>query len=479
MTMTSTAPVSSAPDSMPLTISAAGEALRAGTLTAVALIQKTIERANLLDEALGTYIVRTDERALEAAAQADADFAAGRDKGPLQGIPLGIKDIIATSEAPTTAQSLVLDPSFGDFGDAPVVARLKAAGAVLTGKTTTMEYAVGMPDPDKPFPVPRNPYSLEHWPGGSSSGTGSGVAAGLFLGGLGTDTGGSIRMPAAWCGISGLKQTFGRVPKSGVVPLGFSYDHVGPMTRSARDCAVMLSVMAGLDESDACSVDVPVPDYVEALTGDIEGLRIGVDLSYLESSLCDLSNAELVHAAIAVLKDAGASVVNAPLPLRDELKTSTMSGLLAEAFAYHRKDLQTRWFDYAAETRMSIGSAALFSAGDFVQIQRVRRAGVKAVAEMFGRIDVHLTPTALTGALRLDDQDFGRYIDLVNTPYWNSVGYPTISIPMGLTAEGLPVGLQLASRPFEESTVLRVADAFQCRTNHHLMESAIVLEVLK
>ena len=188
-----------------------------------------------------------DASALDEARQADADFANGIDRGPLQGIPLGIKDIIATDNAPTTAQSLVLDPTWGDQGDAPVVARLRAAGAVITGKTSTMEFATGLPDADKPFPVPRNPWNTDHWPGGSSSGTGAGVAAGLFLGGLGTDTGGSIRGPAAYCAISGLKPTFGRVPKSGCVPLGYSLDHIGPMARSARDCAAMLQIIAGYD----------------------------------------------------------------------------------------------------------------------------------------------------------------------------------------------------------------------------------------
>jgi aspartyl-tRNA(Asn)/glutamyl-tRNA(Gln) amidotransferase subunit A len=341
-----------------------------------------------------------------------------------------------------------------------------------------MEYAVGMPDPEKPFPIPHNPFSLAHWPGGSSSGTGSGVAAGLFLGGLGTDTGGSIRMPAAWCGISGLKQTFGRVPKSGMVPLGYSFDNVGPMTRSARDCAIMLAVLAGYDESDACSVDAPVDDYVSALTGSVQGMRIGVDLSYLDSPLCDSDNAALTRAAVEIFANAGAIIVDAPLPMRSEVTTATMSGLASEAFAYHMKDLQSRWSDYGAETRMAIGSAALITAADYVQMQRVRRTAVKAVAEMFTNIDVHLTPTALTGALRLDSQDFGGYIDVVNTPYWNGVGNPAISIPMGMTSEGLPVGLQLAGRPFEESTVLRAADAFQQFTDHHLAEPAVIMEVL-
>lgn len=470
--------VSEAADRLPLTITAAARALRDGSITSRQLTEKTIARADALDETLGVYLVRLDEAALEAADRADEQLARGNDLGPLLGIPLGIKDIIATADAPTTAQSLVLAPGFGGGEDAPVVARLRAAGAVLTGKVTTMEFAVGMPDPTKPFPVPRNPFHTDHWTGGSSSGTGGGVAAGMFLGGLGTDTGGSIRMPSAWCGISGLKQTFGRVPKSRIVPLGFSYDHVGPMTRTAYDCGLMLNVLAGHDESDACSVDRPVDDYVARLDGEVSGLRVGVDLSFLDSPLCDPATAECTRRAIDILQDAGAAITDAPLPYREELKNATMLGFVMESFAYHHKDLQTRWEDYGAETRLSIGTGALFSSGDYVQMQRVRRAAVRAMERMFGHVDVHLTPTAMTGGLEIATQDFEKYIDVVNTGYWNGVGYPAISIPMGQDAKGLPLGLQLAGRPFEETTVLRIADAFQRRTDHHLAEPAIVKERL-
>src|SRR5882757_9881193 len=240
---------------LPLTLTEAAAALRAGTTTSR----------------------RLDELALATADAADAELAAGVDRGPLQGIPFGVKDILAMAEGPTTAQSDVLDPAWGAGRDAPVVARLKAAGAVLTGKTSTMEFAIGMPDGSKDFPVPRNPWNPATWPGGSSSGTGAGVAAGMFYAGLGTDTGGSIRIPAAFCGITGLMPTFGRVPKSGCVPLGYSLDHIGPMARSAEDCALMLQAMVGHDASDVTSLDVPVPDYLAALTGDLTGVRIGVD----------------------------------------------------------------------------------------------------------------------------------------------------------------------------------------------------------
>jgi aspartyl-tRNA(Asn)/glutamyl-tRNA(Gln) amidotransferase subunit A len=476
-TQTVSTAVSAAGDELPLTITAAAAALRDGSLTAVELLAKVTARTDALDGALGTYIVRTDEAALAAATQADADFAAGLDKGVLQGIPLGIKDIISTSDAPATAQSLILRSEFADQGDAVVVQRLRAAGAVLTGKLTTMEYAIGVPDPSKGFPTPRNAFDLDRWPGGSSSGTGNGVAAGMFLGGLGTDTGGSIRMPAAWSNITGMKQTFGRVPKSGCVPLGFSYDHIGPMTRSVRDAAAMLAVLAGHDESDACSVDRPVDDYVGALTGDIEGLRIGVDYSSLDHPICDPEVAALTRAAVGVFADAGAIVTEMTLPLWDELTTATLAGFLSEAVAYHRGDLAARWDDYGYGTRMAIGTSLMMTAADYVQAQRVRRVAVQAVTELFDRFDVLITPTCAVPPPRLDGLSFGSLRGAILTGYWNGTGSPAMSIPMGLTSGG-PVGLQLAGRPFDEATVFRAGDAFQQRTTHHLAESAHVLQIL-
>ncbi len=476
---TSQPDLSAAPDGLPLTITAAAAALRSGALTSVELTQAVLARADKLDSKLGTYITRMDETALEAAAAADAELAAGTDRGVLHGIPLGIKDIIATDGAPTTSQSLIMDPAFGEMGDAPVVARLRAAGGVVVGKATTMEYAIGEPDPSKGFPTPRNPFDPAHWTGGSSSGTGNGVAAGLFLGGLGTDTGGSVRLPAAWCGISGLKQTFGRVPKYGCAPLGLSYDHIGPMTRSARDCAHMLTVMAGHDPRDATSVDVPVGDYLTGLDGDLTGLRIGVDLSLLDLPFVDPDLAALARAAVPVLADAGATLVDVSLPLYAELTMATMAGFLAEAFMYHRGDMQKRWTDYGKPTRKAVGQGMFVTGADYVQMQRVRRVGVRLMAELMSDVDLVVNPTTLVFAPQLDGMNFfDNEVGAICTPYWNALGLPAMSIPMGSSPGGLPAGLQLAGRPFDEATVLKAADAFQLRTTFHLTESAFVKETL-
>jgi aspartyl-tRNA(Asn)/glutamyl-tRNA(Gln) amidotransferase subunit A len=479
MTATTKAPaareLSSAPDQLPLTITAAAEALRDGSMTAVELLRKVQARADALDGSLGVFVARTDEAALTAATTADAERAQGRDRGLLHGIPLGVKDIISTLDAPSTAQSRILRAEFGAQGDAPVVARLREAGAVITGKSTTSEFACGMPDDSKGFPRPRNPFDPAFWTGGSSAGTGGGVAAGFFLGGLGTDTGGSIRLPAAWCGISGIKPTFGRVPKSGCVPLGFSYDNIGPMARSARDCAVMLGVLAGYDASDASCVDRPVDDYAAALTGSVEGLRVAVDVSGLDSSVCHPDVAALTARAIDVFRDLGARIEEITLPLATELETATMVGLFAEAFAYHRADLRDSWSDYGRSARRVLGSGAMLTAADYVQMQRVRRVALRQLDALFAGVDIVVNPTCLIPATTGDETSYEGLAGTILTPYWNAVGFPAMSIPMGRTADGLPVGLQLAGRPFEEATVLRAADAFQQITDHHLAEATPVL----
>ncbi|MBO0877007.1 MAG: amidase [Pseudonocardia sp.] len=452
---------------MYLTITEAAAALRAGETTSVALTEAAYALADGHDEKLGVYLSRFDDTALAAAERADTELASGRDRGPLHGIPLGIKDIIATDEGETTAQSLILDRSWGAMGDAPVVARLRAAGAVITGKTSTMEFAIGIPDPDKPFPIPRNPWNPEHYPGGSSSGTGGGVAAGMFLGGLGTDTGGSIRYPATSCGITGLKQTFGRVPKYGCVPLGYSYDHIGPLARSAQDCAAMLAVLAGHDPRDATSVDRPVDDYTSGLTGSLEGVRIGVDPLLECSTLTVPELSGVLDAAVAELRVAGATVTPVELPLYHELTATTMIGISAEAYAYHRPDLRTRWNDYGAGTRMAVCAGALFPAGDYVQAQRVRRLGQRKISELFGDVDLIVTPTSARGAAKLEKLAFDDIIDALHTPYWNALGNPAMSVPMGFTTDGLPLGMQIIGRPFEEAAVLAAGHAYQQRTNWH------------
>jgi len=462
----------------PLTIAEAGALLRANRLSSVELTEESFARADRLDTQLGTYLFRCNEAAMEAARQADKDFRVGKDRGPLQGIPLAVKDIFSTADSPTTAQSLVLDPAWGKRGDATVVARLRQAGAVLTGKTSTMEFAIGLPDPAKPFPVPRNPWLTSAWAGGSSSGTANGVAAGIFFGGLGTDTGGSIRMPSALCGVTGLKPTFGRVPKSGCVPLASSLDHVGPIARTARDCALLLNVMAGHDPSDDCSVDIAVPDYTKTFTGSVKGLRIGIDrVLYSRTPFVDPSTVACLEEAIETLARAGAEVVEVSLGLWDVVNEATLVTTFAELFNYHRVNLQRQWEDYGVYTRATIAMGAFYTAADYVQSQLVRRAGRREVLDLLQSVDVIVGLTVGAGAPPVEGLDFASALMLPQfTVVWDGLGFPTASVPIGFTDAGLPVGMQVSAGPWDEARVLALGDAYQQLTDWHRAVPTMAIE---
>jgi aspartyl-tRNA(Asn)/glutamyl-tRNA(Gln) amidotransferase subunit A len=456
---------------IPLTAAEAAVMLRSGALTSVALTQAVIARADAMDPDLGSYVTRFDDAALAAAARADADFAAGLDRGPFHGIPVGVKDILAMAEGPTTANSLVLDRAWGAGKDAPVVTRLKQAGVVITGKTTTSEFACGSPDPTKPFAVPRNPWNLEHSPAGSSAGSGNGVAAGLFLAAVGTDTGGSIRSPASVNGITGLKPTFGLVPKSGCVPLGYSLDHIGPMARTARDCAALLTIMAGFDPSDECCADVPVRDFAAGLDGTLSGVRVGVERAHHFPDDADPALAGCFEAAVDALVSRGATAVEVVLPYYQEMRAALMATMLPEALAYHREDLQLRWPDYYAATRVNLSFGALVSANDYVQAQRVRRLTKRRLAELFTTVDLVVTPTSIVPAARIADVPgtiITRLLRTSCTSYWNLMGQPALAVPMGFNGADLPLSLQIAGRPFEDALVLRAGDAYQAASDWHL-----------
>lgn len=446
-------------------------ALQKGAVSSVELVRRALETADRTD-VLGVFVSRFNRQALEAAADADAARASGS-TAPLLGIPVGVKDILSTHEGETTAQSLVLDRAWGR-GDAACVARLRAAGAVVMGKTTTMEFAFGTPDATKPFPIPRNPWSPSRWTGGSSSGSAAGVAAGIFPAALGTDTGASVRMPAALCGVTGLKPTFGLVPKSGCVPLAYSLDHVGPLARSAEDCALLLQIMAGHDPKDPASADRAVPKLHKQLDRDLCGLRIGVDGLSRFSGPEEAPELEQLFAGfVAALRAAGAEPIPVELPFYGELSAACALTILSEALAYHTPDVRRRWHDYSASTRVGLALGAFLGAGDYVQAQRVRRAVNSDVSKLFERVDLIATPTVSRPAPLLEDAPayvasfFGATELAFHTGYWNATGNPAISVPIGFTAGGLPLAGQLIGRPFQDGTVLGAAAAFQRVTDWH------------
>ena len=440
-----------------LTLSEAAQRVRDGELTSTELMRRAIEVADSHDAALGVFLARFTETALDAARHADTAVATGVPLGPLHGVPVGVKDILATREGPTTAQSNAWDPEWGR-GDATAVARLRAAGAIVVGKTTTMEFAYGVPARTDPFPLPANPWNPGTWPGGSSSGTGAGTAAGMMLGGLGTDTAGSVRVPAAMCGITGLKPTFGLVPVDGCIPLAFSADHIGPMARTVEDCGLLLDVLA----------DRPVRDG--APSGRLDGVRIGVDrLAPVTDGGGDPSVPGLLDAALAALAGLGADVVEVRLPLYRELTDAVFLSVAAERLAYHQPWLAQRWSTYGRSARLGMARGAYYSAADYVQAQRVRRVGQERLAGVFADVDAVVTPTASIAAPPLEgiEDCLASWKQLVHTTYWNATGNPAMSVPMGGTADGMPIGLQIAGTPGDEQAVLRIGEAYQRATDWH------------
>ena len=455
---------------MPITIKDAAAALRAGTVTSAELTKVHLDKIAALNPTLGAFITVMPEIAMAEAAAADAMFASGVDKGPLQGIPMAAKDIIATKTAPTTANSVVLDPKWGEGYDAAVVEKLRDAGAVFVGKTVLSEFANGAPDPAKPFPMPQNPWDLPRTAAGSSSGTGIAIASGLVLGGLGTDTGGSTRGPSSVNGGTGMKQTFGRVSKFGCVPLGYSLDGINPMARTAYDCALILQVIAGYDPKDPTTVDVPVPDYVAALTGDVKGVKIGVPMEYFfDSPQLDPEVRAAVLAAVEVLKGAGAIVTEVTVPHAAEAKDANTIIIASEAGAYHRLDLQSQFDQYGRFTSESITRSVLFSGADYVQAQRFRSYFKKAVAAVMEPLDVLITPTSIGTATLRAEMSPGKMLESPGfTGQWNLTGLPALAIPTGLSSNTLPMSMQIIGKPFAEATVLAVGDAYQRLTTHHL-----------
>lgn len=457
---------------LPLTIKDAAIAFRECTLTSVALTEGLLARADELDSQLGIYITRMDETALAAAARADANFENGVDLGPLQGIPVGLKDILSTDDAPTTAQSMAMDPNWGKQGDGPAVRRLREAGAVIIGKNTTNEFASGQSDPAKPFPVAKNPWNVLHTPGGSSSGTGAGVAAGFFLGGVGTDTGGSVRWPAAANGVSGMKGTYGLVPRSGCTYNGFSLDHIGPLARTAWDCAALLEIMAGFDATDPASANVVKPDYTGGLDGNLAGLRVGV-LRMGNSDAPDTSPEvrAAFEDALGVFTNAGAYVSDVEIRYFDEIIAANWVNNCAEKSGIYVDRYRKQWDDWGRYARVGLGAFGLFlSPSDFVQSLKVRTWAKKQFDRLMLDYDVILTPSTKGPAGLAADmgylKGFGHGILL--TALWSFIGYPAISVPMGLASNGLPLSLQIAGKPFDDAGVLHAADAYQQLTNFHL-----------
>jgi aspartyl-tRNA(Asn)/glutamyl-tRNA(Gln) amidotransferase subunit A len=448
-----------------LTIAEAGALIGKREISPVELVESCLDRIDRFDGRLHSFIRVLREPALAAARTAEAEIIAGNYRGPLHGIPIGLKDIYETEGVPTTGHSNILIDHVPQQ-DATSVRRLAEAGAIMLGKLATHEFALGGPSFDLPWPPARNPWDTNRFTGGSSSGTGAAVAAGLVLGGTGSDTGGSIRGPAALCGLAGLKPSYGRISRAGILPLAFSLDHAGPMAWTAEDCAIMLQAMAGYDPADPASADRHVPDYRGALSQEVKGLRIGLIRHFYEDdNPADQATREAIAAAVKVFEELGCSVRELRLsPLAEWVACGVMI-MLSEAYAIHQQTLSERFGDYGEMFRDRMALAALISGGDYVQAVRRRRELTAEFATAIADLDLALTAAAPGEAPAIDAVGkFATFERPMLTMPFNVTGTPAMSVCCGYSTAGLPLAFQLAGKPFDEVTVLRAAHAYEQAT---------------
>ena len=439
----------------------ASAAIAAGTLSPVALTEAALARIAALDPKLNAFITITADRARRAAAAAEAEIKAGKRRGPLHGIPYALKDIYNVAGVRTTAHSKLLIDNVPSE-DATSTAKLEAAGMVLLGKLSTHEFARGGPTDALPFPNAKNPWNTAHFAGGSSSGSGVAVAAGMVGLAMGSDTAGSIRLPATFCGIVGLKPTYGVISRRGVVPLSFTLDHAGPLTRSVEDCALAMQALAGHDPGDPGSAREAVPDYIANLRKGVAGLTIGRARAYDEEAGVNAEVMAALDAAAAQWQALGARIIDVKLPSKRRMDAATQTILLAEGFAIHGEWLRTRPQDYGRVTRERLMMGAFVSGADYVQAQRLRRMLTAEVDAVLAGCDAILCAGNPTTAPRLVDVDEGpfRKSHPITGPF-NASGHPALALPCGFGASGLPLGLQLVGRNYGEAMLFRIAHAYE------------------
>jgi aspartyl-tRNA(Asn)/glutamyl-tRNA(Gln) amidotransferase subunit A len=441
----------------------------------VDLVRAHLDRIAALDGKLRAFITVMADSALEAARAAEAAVMRREALGPLHGVPVGLKDLYCTRGVVTTGGSRILR-DWVPTEDATVVTRLVAAGGIVLGKLNMHEFAYGPEGLNVHYGTSWNPWdpATHRICGGSSSGSGAAVAAGLCPGALGSDTGGSIRIPSSLCGLTGIKPTYGRVSRAGALPLAWSLDHVGPMCRSAADCALMLGPMSGHDPRDPSTSARPVPDYVAALTGRVEGLRVGLlRRDFLESAGAPQRRA--IEQAVRTLEALGASVREIGLERMRYSAGAAAAVISAESYAYHEAWLRTRAGEYGPDVRERLLVGAFVSGPEYLTGQRVRGLIRDEMDRVLSGVDVLIAPTLPIAATPVG----AALVDIDGTPQpvrpslirytrpFNASGHPAASVPCGFTADGLPIGMQVIGRSFDEATVLRVADAYQRATDWH------------
>jgi aspartyl-tRNA(Asn)/glutamyl-tRNA(Gln) amidotransferase subunit A len=443
-------------------------------LSPLELVEALIARVESLDGQTRAFITPTFDLARRQARQAEAEISAGRSRGPLHGIPFALKDIYDTAGVLTSAHSRVFIDRV-PAEDATATAKLYEAGAVLLGKLATHEMAHAGPSFDLPWPPARNPWNLAHFTGGSSTGSGAAVAAGLVPVALGSDTGGSIRGPASHCGVVGLMPTFGLVSRAGVITNSYTFDHCGPLTRTVADAALALQALVGYDPKDAGSLKRPIPRYDEALGPDLRGLRIGVLRHHWEADIPATEDVRrAMEASLDVLRGLGATLEECrvrPLAAYFDVKIIIAE---TEIFSVHHPNLVARPADFGADFRTRALPAVLFTASDYVQATREHRRMMVEMEPLYERFDAFVA-AGLGEAPRLADYrsvSFWQKPSLLTA--WNVTGQPVLALPNGFGRNGLPLGMQVLGRPFGEPTILRIGHAYERATEWHRRRPALV-----
>lgn len=458
-----------------LTLSQAADLIRQGALSPVELTEALLDRIAQFNPRLNAYIRVTAEGARQDARAAEQRLAAWRrSEGamplpPLLGVPLALKDLFDMRGLPTTAGSPIRAHATAQE-DATVTARLRGAGAVLLGKLNLHEWALGVTNVNPHFGPARNPWDPDRISGGSSGGSAAAIAARLCLGSVGSDTGGSARIPAALCGVVGLKPTYGRISLRGVVPLSWSLDHAGPMGSTVHDVALLLQVLAGYDPDDPASVNAPVDDYL-SLDKDVTGLRLGVPRDYFFDDLHPEVEAA-VRAAIEELTRLGIDVRQVRLPEAEAAREASNVILLCEAFAYHRDRLREQPEAFGEDVRTRLQEGASMSGSDYALARRTQAIWQRQLERLFDQVDILATPTTPLPAPRIEESaasgavSAAFHLARLTRPF-NLAGVPALSLPCGFTQSGLPIGLQLVSRAWSEAILLRVAYAYEQATPWH------------
>jgi aspartyl-tRNA(Asn)/glutamyl-tRNA(Gln) amidotransferase subunit A len=444
------------------TIAEAAALIAARKLSPVELTRTCLDRIARLDGRLHSVLRLTPDLAMAQARDAEAAIMKGESRGALHGIPIGLKDIYETKGIPTTAHSRQLEHHI-PAEDATCTRRLAEAGTVLVGKLATHEFAFGGPSFDLPWPPARNPWNPDHFTGGSSSGTGAAVAAGLVLGGMGSDTGGSIRLPAALCGIAGIKPTYGLVSRAGIVPLAYSLDHAGPMAWTVEDCAILLQAVAGFDPKDPASVDRPVPDFRASLGAGVKGLRIGVIRHFHErENPVNEATRKGIEDAIDFYRREGAQISEVTLSPLNDWRACGLIIILVEGYAVHEHWMRSSMEKYGELLRDRLALGAMISGADYVQAQRRRRALCAELAAAMQGLDLLLTASVPAEAPRIDRVPKWGIVEQPNfTSAFNVSGYPAMSVCTGYGESGLPLAVQLVAKPFDEATLFRAGHAYE------------------